>query len=53
MDIKGLNTRKGWGDARVEEARGYSGAELTAGNVDAGVRELDRTRTGMKEDGWR
>jgi len=30
---------------------GYSGVELTPGNVDAGVRELDRTRTGMKE-GW-
>jgi len=43
MSIKGLNTTKGRRDVEV--------VGVTPGNVDAGVRELDRTRTGMKE-GW-
>lgn len=51
MSIKGLNTRKGKRDGEAVGGGGYSGVELTPGNVDAGVRELDRTRTGMKE-GW-
>ena len=41
MSIKGLNARKGEGLVGV--------VELTAGNVDAGVRELDRTRMKWRE----